>query len=539
MWSSFFNIFRKRSASFDYTPAAVPWRTSILTQTSKQLNAPTISNAIQLWPHQKAMLARCKFIEDQPVHVDTKVKYAERYTKKEMVKAGAKTALGIMNDPPGAGKTYVMLSLIAMDIAETLNVVVVPKNLIGQWVTAMRTFLDQTTVPWTVASYESVNRLYLNQNAFSKFRIVLIDETLIDTFALAYEGSLDRVIFDEVDNIAKAMTHPIATKHVWFVSASFNPDDEESITALPYSLPKEALSSVICFTDPEFMKVSIRLEDPVTDIVACGDSDIELFDGLVPDYVMIAMHAGNVRPLAKEIGYIGPLTSATPGALAEWYLLELDTRIEKLNEEIVECVAKKDDTDPILMEQLEVMLEDLHNKRKRAALTRETLAIRMVTYKPPTKPKHDVLAHTIIPRIEENPQSKWIFFNDDMNALFDMQILLKSHSIACDMLDGGTVASVQKTLDKFRQANNQTPATDTNIAPTTYTQVLLINSATEGCGLNLENATHLVFMHATKPALVQQIVGRAQRPGRCNQLHITGLFNMMELKSIENGGLKV
>ena len=54
----------------------------------------------------------------------------------------------------------------------------------------------------------------------------------------------------------------------------------------------------------------------------------------------------------------------------------------------------------------------------------------------------------------------------------------------------------------------------------------------QGCGLNLENTTHLLFTHATNPLLVEQIVGRAQRFGRKCRLHIVGIFNKNELETV-------
>jgi hypothetical protein len=46
--------------------------------------------------------------------------------------------------------------------------------------------------------------------------------------------------------------------------------------------------------------------------------------------------------------------------------------------------------------------------------------------------------------------------------------------------------------------------------------------------MNLENTSHLLFMHAARPQYVEQIVGRAQRYGRVGRLHIIALFNKDE-----------
>jgi hypothetical protein len=50
----------------------------------------------------------------------------------------------------------------------------------------------------------------------------------------------------------------------------------------------------------------------------------------------------------------------------------------------------------------------------------------------------------------------------------------------------------------------------------------------EGAGMNLENTTHLVFMHKTEEKFIQQVIGRAQRFGRKTPLNIIMLFNKNE-----------
>ena len=46
--------------------------------------------------------------------------------------------------------------------------------------------------------------------------------------------------------------------------------------------------------------------------------------------------------------------------------------------------------------------------------------------------------------------------------------------------------------------------------------------------MNLENTTHLVFMHATDSRLVEQVMGRAQRHGRTAPLNVIYLLNESE-----------
>ena len=88
---------------------------------------------ITLKKHQLAMLKRCKEIENK----DTK--------------------FGIMNDKPGTGKTYVILSLIYdTRLLKKTNIIVVPQNIYSQWIISLENFSNDL-------SYKKFNRLQFNK----------------------------------------------------------------------------------------------------------------------------------------------------------------------------------------------------------------------------------------------------------------------------------------------------------------------------------------------------------------------------------------
>jgi ERCC4-related helicase len=116
-------------------------------------------------------------------------------------------------------------------------------------------------------------------------------------------------------------------------------------------------------------------------------------------------------------------------------------------------------------------------------------------------------------RIKADPTKKWIIFNDNSASLNEQSDYLQSFKIKCVMLDGGNSKKVEKAIKEFKSGD---------------VQVLLLNSVLEGAGMNLENADYVVFMHRTRPRLVKQVSGRAQRYGRNTPLHIIELFNKNE-----------
>jgi SNF2 family DNA or RNA helicase len=86
--------------------------------------------------------------------------------------------------------------------------------------------------------------------------------------------------------------------------------------------------------------------------------------------------------------------------------------------------------------------------------------------------------------------------------------LLRTMGIPYAELDGGNVRELDGAQQAFRMGR----------AP-----VLLVNASFYGAGMNLECATDVVFMHRMEPHMEEQVVGRAQRPGRTTRLTVWSL----------------
>ncbi len=514
MWKSFGELFYKNKKE----EKIVSWQSVILTNDSPRINVPNMKN-IQLWDHQKAMLFRCKYIEEHPSYAQTKTLFEERYLNKENIKKKSQVPIGILNDPPGSGKTFVILSLILLDPTNTFNVIVVPKNLITQWTESLeKIFPKNSNISWTMCnSYSTVSSLYTDPKAFSNYRILLIDEMFVDSFALAYTGKADRVIIDEVDNIEGMMTQHIKCDKLWFMSASFSSYDSDKYK-LPYEIDNNIISNIICRCDPKFIQESLKLPDPVTELIICDDADIELFKNVIPKNIIKSMHACNKFSLKKYIEY-HDINDISNILLAKWYEKNLENKIAKFEELLLELefsISKE-----LYESEKKIALvsnyNDIQKKNNDTKKQLYNLSNNILNYKAPneTDTKNYKLANDILKRLKKN-NNKWLIFNDDIEALFNLESFLNENKISNIMLDGGTVEKVSAALKKYKE----------------NTQVCLINSAEEGCGLNLENTDIIMFMQATKTNLVEQLIGRAQRFGRKNKLNIICLFDKMEVIEI-------
>lgn len=69
--------------------------------------------------------------------------------------------------------------------------------------------------------------------------------------------------------------------------------------------------------------------------------------------------------------------------------------------------------------------------------------------------------------------------------------------------------------------------------PNSKLNVLMINSRSFGSGLNLENTTDIILFHNFDQQIENQVIGRAQRPGRSSPLRVWYLFNENEVQQNE------
>lgn len=119
------------------------------------------------------------------------------------------------------------------------------------------------------------------------------------------------------------------------------------------------------------------------------------------------------------------------------------------------------------------------------------------------KTKLQFLEYYIRTKIFSN--CKIIFCSNYVKIFNDMKNLLYQYNISHIELDDGNINSIYDSIHNYKYGN---------------INVLLLNSNLFGCGLNLECTTDIVFLHKMDSDLENQIIGRAQRPGRKESLNI-------------------
>lgn len=561
-WKSFKHLFGTSDKAHQEEDKAVTeladqYGIPLLNERSQRAQAPAVC-AVPLWEHQKAMLARCRSIEaaaatavatvaahaaaaataasmNRPIppapagprSATCEAKNSARYEVKENAPKSYEVPIGVMNDLPGSGKTYAILSLLAD--SKDFNLIVVPQNIFVQWETAIRTmFPDQSKVKYKcISAYGDIMDIYRMQvrkgekNPLQEFNIILVNDLFAEHLAMSIVDNkipVQRLLIDEIDSVQSRLSTPIPCKHLWLVSASFKYED--GMTIGPYKIKKEDIRHVFCKCEAEFIAKGLRLEEPTSEKIVCEDSDIQLFTWPLTEEiskylrmntdVRSALHAGDERPLYQllEIPYRRGEMSLYEAAMK---YVEATKEIEK---EIQEYKALYDEH-KIRADGSE---DSFYQKMKRAEakrMVRDNILRRLSVYVAPelTKRKWAQFDTEIVAKIQANPDQRWLIFNDNTNAIEEAATRLKEKGVQVAMLDGGNAVAIQRTIDAYKGGT---------------AQVLLLNSKMEAVGMNLENTTHLLFMHAARPHYVEQIVGRAQRYGRVGKLHILALFNASE-----------
>jgi hypothetical protein len=338
---------------------------------------------------------------------------------------------------------------------------------------------------------------------------------LQDSFAEAFlkvlndkEIGVRRIVIDEIDIMDKFICSSVQTDYVWLMSASYK--DQKRLG--PYFI--NHIEDVICKCDLDFVQQSLQLPEPVLVHIECDDDHVQLFDSILDTKQMKALHAGDFKLLNRTMNVTG--TSVTPLNMKEMtkkyaeYLLKKTDELEDLRKSFQECHVLDERTEKeqnILRDKIS-LLEMYH---KHALLLQSRLELLPNIEEQQYKEKY--LEDDFVKEMLERKESKWLVFNDNGNTLINYQNALNSKEIKTTMLDGGNQKRIEKALEDYKQGD---------------TQVLLLNSMIEGAGMNLENTTHLLFMHKTEEKFIEQVMGRAQRFGRKDPLNVFLLFDKNE-----------
>ena len=135
---------------------------------------------------------------------------------------------GILCDKPGAGKTFAILGLIFASQKKN-NLIIIPQNLLNQWIHSIHQFSDGLLTYKKIVSYEDILNFYddKKQEDLNNYDILITTSLFYHSLATTLNSSflkISRIIFDEVDSISSIINCKINHDFIWFISASFELD---------------------------------------------------------------------------------------------------------------------------------------------------------------------------------------------------------------------------------------------------------------------------------------------------------------------------
>ena len=505
------------------------------------------NSKIRLKPHQLAMLKKCNEIES------LNYKY------------------GILADKPGAGKTYVLLSMILLDDVKGLNIIVVPQNIYTQWIEAIQAFSDELTFT-TYVNYEDISSLYYVPE-LPKCDIIITTALYYNIVADSLSSttsSVKRVILDEIDSIDQCVQKKINCEMMWLVSASYAKERiENTLASSQNGIDLAMEQDVTCKCEEAFVSESFALEAPKQIDYICKSSYLDLMlKDLLDDKELQAAYASDFSLIARRTYknvaqndkqaidfFIKDLRMTIDGER-----VKLDSYVKKGTDLNDIEVVNKDECTQIIAECID-KLANIHKKIEKYDLcvgcldkfedTKKTRTFccqndmcskcidnwyNKTLYCPYCRSKVEKSRHTIVdvgcgPQATEisatsrdkinmllhllrNQTGRKVIIFSDYSKIFNtITELLKDNGMRYVELDGGNVKALDKILNEYKAGG---------------ARVLMLNSAFYGCGMNLENTTDIIFFHKTDRIMYEQVIGRAQRPGRTGRLAVHNLLYLNE-----------
>lgn len=242
-----------------------------LTEEHPKTLTPPLAN-ITLKPHQQTLLARCIEYENNTI----KLKEFNELSTYVDDDDYFQTNVAILGDRVGSGKSYVILSLIALnnitnrnntivksygfnkvmyyihDNTKSIptNLLVVPHNLINQWDYYIKTFgtsmnvkivknqktmdllqddclYDESDDSGASSSSSAMSYSLVASRVASKlgqYNLIVVTSTIYNRFAQFinhYKIKLQRAIYDEIDNLNVPGCKSIEANFFWFITASY------------------------------------------------------------------------------------------------------------------------------------------------------------------------------------------------------------------------------------------------------------------------------------------------------------------------------
>lgn len=478
---------RNHSSVPDLTNNSSPF---ILSPESPRAEQDSYGSPLALKPHQLAVLKRLLDVERNNYNTHK---------------------LGILRDKAGSGKTFCVLALMMaekisnLDLTRT-NVIIVPLAIHSQWKEAIDVFNTGAEHPLTYTDFtEYAAVASLMHGTLNRYSDILITTPLYaDTILNACEGAriaVDRVVFDEADSIEWCIQTQAKAGFIWFVSASFK-QVPRAYQQRVEKLNRLQMESCSVWCQPEFVDTVWNLPVPKSNRVKCTSTYVDIvMRPLLNPQQLEQVNAGDYHCLPYNT------TNKVPQDDKE----AVDVMIET-------CKSQVAMNQPII-EMLQAKLKTMGNHPEKTTLAEQLDDTKKISEQHQqaldtlTSGLQSVKAHvpsnklkSVISVLKQTPPgSQAIVYCKHIQIFDKLGNMLREAGIKYCQLDAGTIEEIDKVIARYKKGE---------------IPVFLGYAGIWAQGLNLENTSDIIFMHAMEASLEHQVVGRGQRAGRKDSLRV-------------------
>lgn len=504
------------------------------------------------------------------------------------------TNYGILADKVGAGKTYMIMSLIChkqipapklmilnsstytvtkyYDMKKSIktNLIIVPHNLTLQWKEA---FINCSLNTYTISKKSEIN--YLDNtnsdkiNYVGNFDCIIISATMVRDFFdnpnvcnKFKDVKWARIIIDEIISIQLPSMQNFNCNFIWFLTAT--PSEIRYIKRLYIkslidSITLETLNNIIIKNNDNYVDDSMKLPNINKIIIKClSPKELNILKNYVDKEIITMINAGNIDGAIKKLNCNIDTTENIIEVLTKKIKIELfntkeelkyenirihdnsnirEEKITKLTEKIKELELKYTGIENRIKDNSKSECPICYNLLNKPILTyccnnlfciecliqcsscplcRTKINIKKCTIinekEINTCQKLYSKISNLIKLIEEKPNRKILLFSEYDKTFDNLNDILNYSNITHSRLIGSGI-TIKNIINKFE-------AGDINI--------LMLNAINYGSGLNLQIATDIIIYHELKNELETQVIGRAQRLGRTEELNVYYLFSENE-----------
>lgn len=462
-----------------------------------------------------------------------------------------------------------------------LNIIVVPHHIFGQW----ETYISAHTYLRYIPVFKKVHVMALIEEETMSADIVLVSSTMYSSFAM-YNRHLKvkRLVFDEADTIKIPSCSSMNARFTWFITSSIEnvlfpngyyyvrlEDTYRHVRRVNVagvrrhgyindicrslsSTDTRVLNKLILKNDSQYVRESLGIPSPSKNYIVCKTPHyMKILSHGCQNRVIELLNMGDTTGALEKLGCKQETHESIVGAVTSDIQKQLDDN--KLEMEFVESLRCLSEHEKIIKlknlgetnERLKVRMNSI--KEEITQFRMNSCPICLDEYKKPaatltccnkmfclecivpcskcpmcrTNITHDnlVVIHDEAIKMVDHKKTKienlmdivkhsgkFLIFSKSDVTFDKIYKLLESDGVSSSKLLGNS-SVIQSRVDKYNAGG---------------IKVLLLNPTHYGCGINLQKTTDVVFFHKFDVDMERQIIGRAQRIGREQQLRVHYLF---------------